>query len=95
MSGLNQNELTGQNVARVNAAFFRRINDLAFLPAYAGVSLEFGNVFNDRSEISASRSVLGGSLWVGVDTPIGPVYAAYGRSEDNVRAVYLYLGRIF
>ena len=95
LSGFNRNELSGQNAARIGAVFYRRINDLAFLPAFAGVSLEFGNVWDDRGAIGARGSILGGSAWVGVDTPVGPVYAAYGRAEDDVSAFYVFLGRIF
>jgi NTE family protein len=95
MSGYNRNELTGQNAARVGTVFYRQINNLTILPAYAGVSLEYGNVWDNRRDISARDSILGGSIWVGVDTPIGPVYAGYGRSEDDVGAFYLFLGRIF
>ena len=68
---------------------------LAFLPAFAGVSLEFGNVWDRRSDISARTSILGGSVWIGVDTPVGPVYVAYGRAEDNVSAFYVFLGSLF
>jgi NTE family protein len=95
MSGYNRNELTGQNAARGGTVFYRQINNLTILPAYAGVSLEYGNVWDNRRDISARDSILGGSIWVGVDTPIGPVYAGYGRSEDDVGAFYLFLGRIF
>jgi len=95
LSGLNQNELSGQNAARVGAVFYRRINDFALLPAFAGVSLEFGNVWNHRSDISAHDSILGGSVWVGVDTPVGPVYAAYGRAEGDASAIYLFIGQPF
>ncbi len=95
LSGFNQNELSGQNAARIGTIFYRRINDLTYLPAYAGVSLEFGGVWDKRSDISARGSTLGGSLWIGVDTPVGPVYAAYGRAEDDVSAFYVFLGRVF
>jgi NTE family protein len=95
LSGLNQNELSGQNAARVGAVFYRRINDLAFLPAFAGVSLEFGNVWNNRSDIGARDSILGGSIWVGVETPVGPIYVAYGRAEGDASAFYVFLGQPF
>jgi NTE family protein len=95
LSGFNRNELSGQHAARIGTVFYRRINDFAFLPAFAGVSLEFGNVWDSRSDISARSSILGGSVWIGVDTPVGPVYAAYGRAEDDVSAFYVFLGRLF
>ena len=85
----------GEHAARVGAIFYRRLNDLAVLPAFAGFSLEIGDVFQTRSDISLSDARVGGSFWLGVDTPIGPVYGAYGRAEGGEGAFYLFLGRIF
>jgi len=95
LSGLDRNELTGQHAARIGGLFYRRLNDLAVLPAFAGISLEYGGVWEDHSAISSASARLGGSVWVGVDSPIGPVYAAYGRAEAGGGAFYLMLGRIF
>jgi len=95
LSGLNRNEFSGKYVARVGASYYRRIGDFAFFPAFAGVSLEVGNAFENRDDISLDKSVVGGSLWAGVDTPIGPVYVAYGAAEGGEDAFYVFLGRIF
>ena len=95
LSGLDRNQLTGQHAARIGGIFYRRLNDLAVLPAFAGFSLEYGGVWEDRDAIGAAGARLGGSIWVGVDSPIGPVYAAYGRAEGGQDAFYLFLGRIF
>ena len=95
LSGINRNQLSGQNAARVGASYYRRIGDLALFPAFVGVSLEVGNTWDSRSNISWSSSRVGGSFWGGVSTPIGPVYVAYGRAEGGDHAFYVYLGRIF
>jgi NTE family protein len=57
--------------------------------------VEFGNVWSNRSDISARDSILGGSIWVGVETPGGPVYVAYERAEGDASAFYLFLGQPF
>ena len=36
-----------------------------------------------------------GSLFLGAETPLGPVYLAAGLGEGGVRAFYLLLGRTF
>ncbi|HEX5421470.1 MAG TPA: patatin-like phospholipase family protein [Gammaproteobacteria bacterium] len=95
LSGLNQDQLTGQHVARIGASYYRRIGDLTYLPAFAGVSVELGNAWNDRSSISLHNSKLGGSIWAGVDSPVGPIYVGYGRTEGGIDAYYVYLGRVF
>jgi NTE family protein len=95
LSGLNRNQLSGQNATRLGAAYYRRIGDLALFPAFAGVSVEVGNVWQSRSEISAHSAIVGGSLWAGVQTPVGPVYVGYGRADNGSSAFYVFLGRIF
>jgi len=95
ISGLNRNQLSGQHATRVGAAYYRRIGDLALFPAFAGASLEFGNTWESRGDISADGAILGGSFWAGVDTPIGPVYLGYGRAEGSEDAFYISLGRVF
>ena len=95
IAGLNENELTGQHSGRVLASYYRRIGDIVFLPAYAGITVEAGNAWQNKADISLSDTITGGSIWVGADTPIGPVYLAYGRAETHDDAFYLFLGPIF
>ena len=95
LSGLNRDQFSGQHAARIGASYYRRIGDLALFPAFAGFSVEVGNVWDDRSDISFDNSLVGGSFWAGVDTPVGPVYVAYGVAEGGADAFYVFLGRIF
>ncbi|HEU4616913.1 MAG TPA: patatin-like phospholipase family protein [Gammaproteobacteria bacterium] len=95
LSGFNRNQFTGQHVARLGAMYYRRIGDLTFLPAYAGVSVEVGGAWDDRRDISFSNSRWGGSIWAGVDSPVGPIYVGYGRTENGIDAYYVFLGRVF
>jgi NTE family protein len=95
ISGLNRNQLSGQHATRIGAAYYRRIGDLALFPAFAGVSMELGNVWATREDISTHGAILGGSFWAGVDTPVGPVYVGYGRAEGGEDAFYVSLGRVF
>jgi NTE family protein len=95
LSGLNSGQLFGQHAARLGASYYRRIGDLALFPAFAGISVEVGNVWDSRREISASSSIVGGSLWAGVDTPVGPVYLSYGVADNGQSAFYVILGRVF
>ncbi len=95
LSGYVENELTGQDASRLFLAGYRRIGDLALLPLYGGVTAEYGNVWQTGEELSFSDGIAAGSLWVGADTPLGPVYVAYGRAEGGLSAIYLLVGRIF
>ena len=95
LSGLNSHELTGQHVTRIGTSYYRTIRDLALFEVYAGVSIELGNAWSTRDDISASRSIWGGSIWAGVDTPIGPIFLAWGSAEGGQDAFYVFLGRVF
>ncbi len=95
ISGLNRNQLSGQHASRLGAAYYRRIGDFALFPAFAGASMELGNAWESRDDISSRGAILGGSFWAGVDTPVGPVYVGYGRAEGGEDAFYVSLGRVF
>ena len=95
LSGYVENELTGQDASRLLLAGYRRIGDLALLPLYGGVTAEYGNVWQTGEELSFSDGIMAGSLWVGADTPLGPIYLAYGRAEGGQSAIYLLVGKIF
>ena len=64
-------------------------------PVFVGASLEAGNVFAVNSAPDANNGLIyAGSVFVGSDTPIGPVWLAYGRSSEG-GAIYFVIGRLF
>jgi NTE family protein len=93
LSGFLNRQLAGQHFGLLEAAFYRRLGNITLLPIYAGFTLETGNAWNDRDEISFSNSVFAGSVFVGADTFLGPLYLAYGINDSNASTFYLYLGR--
>ena len=95
LSGYVDNELVGQDAGRVLLAGYRRIGDLALLPLYGGVTTEYGNVWQAGDAVSFSDAISAGSLWIGADTPLGPIYLAYGRAAGGRSAIYFVVGRIF
>lgn len=95
LSGLVPNQLTGRHLALARFAWYRRLNQLDFIPAYAGFTLEAGNVWNFSGDIKFDSLRYAASVFVGADTPIGPVYLAYGQSEGGSNAVYFYVGNPF
>ena len=95
LSGFTAREFSGQNSALAMLAYYRRLNDSATLPIYAGVTLETGNIWDRRSDISLSDGIRAGSLFVAINTIVGPMYLAYGRAERGNDAFYFFLGRPF
>jgi NTE family protein len=61
-------------------------------PIYVGMSAEAGNVWLTRSEMSFDSMILNGSLFVGFDTFLGPVYVAAGFAEHGQSNFYLFIG---
>ena len=95
LSGLNPDELTGPHTGIATLAYYRRLGDIALLPTYIGATAELGNTWQDKSDISIDSSILAGSIFIGFDTILGPIYTAFGMTEDNQKALYFYIGRTF
>jgi NTE family protein len=100
ISGYQRDELSGKHTGVVRGIYYRRLrsNPLrGFLEAalYAGASLEVGNAWQTSDEVSLSNTLAAGSLFLGADTFIGPVYLAGGLAQGGKSALYLYVGRPF
>lgn len=100
LSGFQADELTGRHAAVGRTIYYRKLrsNPLrGFLDAtlFFGGSLELGNVWQNSGDASFSNSLLAGSLFLGADTFIGPVYFAGGYAQGGRSAVYLFVGRPF
>jgi NTE family protein len=95
LAGLTTDELSGQNMGIAQLAFYRRVGNIALLPTYIGGSVEVGNTWQDRSDMSLNDSVFAGSVFIGVDSIIGPIYTAVGLAEGGQTALYFYVGRTF
>ena len=93
LSGFLNRQLAGQHFGLLEAALYRRLGNITLLPIYAGFTVETGNAWNDRDEISFDNSVLAGSVFVGANSFLGPLYLAYGINDSNASTFYLYLGR--
>ena len=99
MSGLTPESLVGPNFAIARGIYYRQVGTggQGFLnvPVYLGTSLEMGNVWNARRDLSFDTAKTNGSLFLGLDTLLGPVYFATGFDDEGGSAYYLFLGRTF
>ncbi|MEP7246993.1 MAG: BamA/TamA family outer membrane protein, partial [Gammaproteobacteria bacterium] len=99
LSGLKANALTGPHFGISRLLLYRQIGrggpGFLDVPAYLGVSFEAGNVWKRRGDASFGSTRKDGSVFLGLDTPIGPVYLATGFEEGGTAAFYLFLGRTF
>ncbi len=99
LSGLPSDAIAGTQYGLAKAIAFRRVSrggtGLFEFPAYLGVSLEAGNAWATRDDVDLGDLVLAGSLFLGAESPLGPVYLAAGLSEGGAAGFYLLLGRTF
>ncbi|MGB5622300.1 MAG: patatin-like phospholipase family protein, partial [Gammaproteobacteria bacterium] len=92
LSGLETNALSGKTFALGQVIYYRRMNDITFLPVYLGGSLEYGDATDDL-DLKDMRGA--GSLFLGVDSFIGPLYLGAGLAEGVETSAYLLLGQPF
>jgi NTE family protein len=93
LSGFEFNQLAGQNFAQVALLYRRDLVNLGPLEVSLGGTVEYGNVWEDRSDIF-DDGLLGGSLFLGADTPVGPFYIGWGTSESSNGTFYVSLGAV-
>lgn len=98
LSGFRQDALSGQNISLARMIYFRRMTPRSFLPLdfplYLGASLERGRAWNNDNAFD-SGYINAGSLFIGYETPLGPLNFSYGLNDEAERALYLNLGRSF
>jgi len=98
LSGFRQNSLSGQNLSLMRVVYYRRLTPQAYLPLdfplYLGGSLERGRVWNNDNEFD-SGYINAASIFLGFDTPLGPLSFSYGFNTEDQKAVYLNLGQTF
>jgi NTE family protein len=99
LSGLAPQSLIGPHYAIARAIYFRKIGrggeGFFEFPAYIGMSLELGNTWQHRGDISYSSARKDASLFLAFDTFLGPVYLGSGYDQAGTAAFYLFLGRTF
>ncbi|MCK1789839.1 patatin-like phospholipase family protein [Pseudomonas violetae] len=98
LSGFREDAISGQNISLMRAVYYRRLTPRSYLPLdfplYAGGSLERGRAWNNDNEFD-SGYINAASVFIGFDTPLGPLNFSYGFNDADEQAVYLNLGQTF
>lgn len=99
LSALSPDSISGRHFAIARGLYFRQIGrggeGFLNVPTYLGMSLELGNVWDNRQDISLGSARRNASLFLGLDTLLGPVYLGSGFDYKGNTAFYLFLGRTF
>jgi NTE family protein len=99
LSGLRAYSLLGPDFGIARLLYYRQIGrggpGYLDVPTYIGLSLEAGNVWQSRREASFGNTQKDASVFLGMDTFLGPLYLATGFDDHGHQAFYLFLGRTF
>ena len=99
LSGLKQYSLYGPHFGIGRLIFYRKVGrggpGYFDVPVYLGASLEAGNVWQNMSDAKFTHLHKDASLFLGLDTFLGPLYLGSGVDDHGDQAYYLFLGRTF
>ena len=99
MSALQRGELRGSDFAHTRVGFGWRVpgmDSLLGMTLFAGVAVEAGSIWYDGDEAAGDRYgdvLLGSQLFLGGNTPFGPVTLSLGLGESGDYALYVGIGR--
>ncbi|MEP7043001.1 MAG: patatin-like phospholipase family protein [Dokdonella sp.] len=97
LSGFAEREVYGEHSALARAVYYRRLSPLdqfVSVPTYVGGSLEYGNVFASEKDFRIGNMLTAGSLFLGFETPFGPLFLGYGRNSQGNDSIYLNFGSL-
>lgn len=94
LPGYSVNELAGQNALLLKTGYLRSMNPLLSMPTYLGATVQYGNLFEDKDDISLSDLKLAGAVYVGMKTFLGPLYIGYGQAETGSHRLYFTIGSL-
>jgi len=93
-SGYRIGALNGQSLQFARAIYQYKLAPLPFLNGiYAGFSLEAGRLGRPIVSGNPTGTMKSASAYFLFDSPVGPLYFAYGRARGGNSSLYLYLGR--
>ena len=98
LPGYSQNSVLGSSYVTGHALFYRRFRHMKMplfgFSMFGGGSVDVASVRSDFENIPDKVGFVGGSAFIGMDTPLVPIYFAYGYNNFHESAIYLVLGRL-
>jgi len=92
-SGYRTEQILGTDFTFGRLVYTYKLLDQKFFDGgYLGISAELSK-FNHYVPFNLDSRLKSGSLFLGFDSPLGPMFLAYGRAADGNQAGYLFLGR--
>jgi len=95
LAGRRQGELRGDDIFDAHLIYAHHAYELSTglgRGLYFGAGLDAGNVWQSGQRITAGSLQYGGSLFLGADTVLGPLYLGVGVGDSGNRTWFLFLG---
>lgn len=93
LSGYRTGQFVGVGSRFARLVYTYRLSGPGLLEGlFAGVSAEAGRI-GEALRGAQADTLHGNAVYVGLDTPVGPLYLGYGRASSAQQGVYLYLGQ--
>jgi NTE family protein len=97
LSGYPERSLHGDQSFLGRAVLYRRTGQMDAVfstPIYIGASLEAGNTWQSKSQVRFDSLIYAGSMFLGIQTPLGPLFLGYGYAQGGHSSVYLTFGSL-
>lgn len=95
LPGFVENSLSGEHLALLRIGYMRKSGKFLAFPAYWGATFQRGSTFENEDDITWDNLINAGSIFLGLDTFLGPVYTGYGVAEGGNESIYLQVGTQF
>jgi NTE family protein len=93
-SGYATGQLLGEGLKYGRIMYYRRIMRGTFMDgAYGGFSFEASKISDPLVPGNSDGLLKSAAVFIGSDSPLGPLYLGYGRADDGNQAFYLFLGK--
>ena len=101
LSGLQRQQIKTQDFQFGRLVYRTKLADIPFFEGmYLGGSVEAARaeaadrvLAEQASRVDGYLNIYAGSVFLGFDSPLGPLYVGFGYANRNNSAVYLFLGR--
>lgn len=94
MTGYRDGQLRNDSMTYGRLTYMNQIFKMPLLEGvYGGLQLEAARLGDPLIPTGIQGNVASGSLFIAVDTPLGPAYLAYGHTADGNSNFYFYLGK--
>lgn len=96
LSGVEEENEVGNYMVSASMGYMREIAHIPkFARVHVGGAVGWGNTWQERKNVDVDDLKTSASVFVGAETPIGPVFIGYRKQEDDEPSPYFTFGRSF